>query len=79
MFKYGISYYTMEEGARKPQSGVDVRLLRPGADWQNGLRLIETENSGYYECMKMKPIAVSMRYGTTGAIPMEPLMARPVP
>lgn len=47
MFKYGISYYIMEEGARKPQSGVDVRLIRPGADWQSGLRLIETENSGY--------------------------------
>jgi hypothetical protein len=32
MFKYGISYYIMEEGVRKPQSGVDARLLRPGAD-----------------------------------------------
>ncbi len=51
MFKYGISYYIMDDGVRKPQSGVDVRLLRPGADWQSGLRLIETENSGYYECL----------------------------
>lgn len=51
MFKYGISYYVMDDGARKPQSGVDVRLLRPRADWQSELRLIETENSGYYECL----------------------------
>lgn len=51
MFKYGISYYIMEEGARKPQSGVDIRLIRPGADWQNGIRLNETDNSGYYECL----------------------------
>ncbi|MDP3115331.1 MAG: hypothetical protein Q8M98_11260, partial [Candidatus Cloacimonadaceae bacterium] len=49
MFKYGISYYIMEEGARKPQSGVDIRLIRPGADWQSGLKLNETENSGYYQ------------------------------
>lgn len=26
----------MEDGVRKPQSGVDIRLLRPGADWQSG-------------------------------------------
>ncbi len=39
----------MGEGFRKPQSGVDIRLLRPGADWQSGLMLNETENSGYYE------------------------------
>jgi len=51
MYKFAIGYYIMEGTARKPQSGVDVRLLRPGADWQNGLRLIETENSGYYECL----------------------------
>lgn len=51
MFKYGISYYIMEDGIRKPQSGVDIRLLRPGADWQSGRKLIETENSGYYDCL----------------------------
>jgi len=51
MFKYGISYYIMEDGIRKPQSGVDIRLLRPGADWQTGKRMIETENSGYYDCL----------------------------
>jgi hypothetical protein len=51
MFKYGISYYIMDDGVRKPQSGVDIRLLRPGADWQNGLKLNETDSSGYYECI----------------------------
>jgi hypothetical protein len=51
MFKYGISYYTMEDGIRIPQSGVTVRLLRPGAEWYNGIKLYETENSGYYECL----------------------------
>jgi len=51
MFKYGISYYTVENGERKPESGVDVRLLRPGADWQTGIPLIETGDTGYYECL----------------------------
>ncbi|MFA4959484.1 MAG: hypothetical protein WC535_06310 [Candidatus Cloacimonas sp.] len=50
MFKYGISYYTVENGERKPESGIDVRLLRPGADWQTGIPLIETGDTGYYEC-----------------------------
>ena len=50
MFKYGIRYYTVENGERKPESGVDVRLLRPGADWQTGIPLIETGDTGYYEC-----------------------------
>jgi hypothetical protein len=50
MFKYGISYYTAEQDGRKPQSGLDVRLLRPGGDWQTGIPLIETGESGYYEC-----------------------------
>ncbi|GEM_PF-6865723 len=31
MYKFAISYYTMEGNARKPQSGVDVRILRPGS------------------------------------------------
>lgn len=30
MYKYGISYYYMDGSIRKPRSGVDVRLLRPG-------------------------------------------------
>lgn len=51
MYRYGISYYTAEEDGRKPQSGLDVRLLRPGADWQTGIPLIETGKSGYYECL----------------------------
>ncbi|GAB1467723.1 hypothetical protein MASR2M64_04060 [Candidatus Cloacimonadota bacterium] len=50
MYKYGISYYKMELGERVPLTGVDVRLLRPGADWVDGLLLTETETSGYYEC-----------------------------
>lgn len=41
----------MEEGVRKPQSGVDICLLRPGADWQSGRKFIGTENSGYIECL----------------------------
>lgn len=50
MYKYGISYYKMELGERVPLSGVDVRLLRPGAAWGEGVLLSETETSGYYEC-----------------------------
>jgi hypothetical protein len=50
MFKYGISYYTVENGERKPESGLDVRLLRPGGNWQTGIPLIETGDTGYYEC-----------------------------
>ena len=39
----------MEEGVRKPQPGVEIRLLRPGDDWQSGTKLIETENLGCYD------------------------------
>ncbi len=40
----------MEGTERKPQSGVDIRLLRPGQSWAEGKHLIETTpNSGYYE------------------------------
>ena len=50
MYKFAISYYTMEGTERKPQSGVDIRLLRPGQSWAEGKHLIEsTPNSGYYE------------------------------
>jgi len=50
MYKFAIGYYTMEGTARKPQSGVDIRLLRPGQSWVDGRHLIETTpNSGYYE------------------------------
>jgi hypothetical protein len=51
MFKYGISYYTAEQDGRQPQSGLDVRLLRPGGDWQTGIPLNETGDTGYYECL----------------------------
>ena len=50
MFKYGISYYTVANGDRKPESDVDVRLLSLGGDWRDGIPLVETEESGYYEC-----------------------------
>lgn len=49
MYKFAISYYTMEGTERKPQSGVDIRLLRPGQAWAEGKQLIETvPDSGYY-------------------------------
>jgi hypothetical protein len=40
----------MEDGQRVPLSGVDVRLLSPGASWDDGILLIEKETSGFYEC-----------------------------
>ncbi|MBW6514415.1 MAG: hypothetical protein K0B87_06630 [Candidatus Syntrophosphaera sp.] len=50
MYKFAIGYYTMEGTIRKPRTGVDVRLLRPGQTWAEGKRLIETvPDSGYYE------------------------------
>ena len=50
MYKFAIGYYTMEGTTRKPQSGLDIRLLRPGQSWAEGKHLIETTpNSGYYE------------------------------
>jgi len=50
MYKFAIGYYTMEGTARKPQSGLDIRLLRPGQSWSEGKHLIETiPDSGYYE------------------------------
>jgi len=50
MYKFAIGYYTMEGTARKPQSGLDIRLLRPGQSWAEGKHLIETvPDSGYYE------------------------------
>ena len=50
MYKFAIGYYIMEGTERKPQSGVDIRLIRPGQSWAEGKHLIETTpNSGYYE------------------------------
>ena len=50
MYKFAIGYYTMEGTERKPQSGVDIRLLRPGQSWAEGKHLSETvPDSGYYE------------------------------
>ncbi len=47
--QYGLSYYTGEGGVRTPQSGLQVRLVRPGGEWDTGIDLIEKEQTGYYE------------------------------
>lgn len=50
MYKFGISYYSMQAGARIPLSGIDVRILRPGQSWAQGMPLAESSpESGYYE------------------------------
>ncbi len=51
MYKYGITYHTIENGARVPDTGREVRLVRPGKAWADGIPLIETGSSGYYEIM----------------------------
>jgi hypothetical protein len=54
MYKFGISYYIMSAFSRIPLSNVDIRLVRPGADFGSGVRLKETpEGSGYYETDKL--------------------------
>lgn len=47
--KYGLSYYTSAGDSRVPQSGLQVRLVRPGGDWATGLPLVEKETTGFYE------------------------------
>lgn len=50
MYKYGISYYKMESGAKVPHSGLNVRLLRPGQTWPEGIVLAENQaGSGHYD------------------------------
>jgi len=50
MYKYGISYYKMEGGAKVPHSGLNVRLLRPGQTWQEGIVLSENQaGRGHYD------------------------------
>lgn len=49
MYKYGISYYKEEGGVKVPLSGLDVRILRPGGDWELAIPLIELGVTGYYE------------------------------
>lgn len=50
MYKYGISYYEVVEGARVPVSDLTVKLVRPGGDWAIGLVMTESlDASGYYE------------------------------
>jgi len=50
MIQYGLSYYTAGSDSRQPQSGLQVRLVRPGGAWASGIPLTETNNTGYYEC-----------------------------
>lgn len=51
MYIYGIAYYEMDGSDRVPISGLDVRLVRPGDDWGNGIQMYEMAvGSGYYEC-----------------------------
>lgn len=50
MYKFGISYYQMNGAVRVPISNLEVRLVRPGKTFDDGIRLIEyLPESGYYE------------------------------
>lgn len=52
MYKYGISLYQIDDGVRIPHSGVDVRLVRPGYTFDDGIQLTEgVAGSAYYECV----------------------------
>jgi len=54
MYKFGISYYIMSAYSRIPLSNVDVRLVRPGDVFSNGIKCKETpQGSGYYETDKL--------------------------
>jgi hypothetical protein len=54
MYKFGISYYIMSALNRIPLSNVDIRLVRPGADFASGIKLKEApQGSGYYETDKL--------------------------
>lgn len=54
MYKFGISYYIMSALNRIPLSNVDIRLVRPGADYASGIKCKETpQGSGYYETDKL--------------------------
>lgn len=54
MYKFGISYYIMSALNRIPLSNVDVRLVRLGGDYANGIKCKETpQGSGYYESDKL--------------------------
>ena len=55
MYKFGISYYIMSAASRIPLSNVDIRLVRPGADFESGIKLREVKDtSGYYETDTLK-------------------------
>ncbi len=50
MIKYGLTYYTAGTSGREPQSGLQVRLVRPGGTWATGIELVEKAQTGFYEC-----------------------------
>jgi hypothetical protein len=50
MYRFGIVFYKQSGPSRIPQTGLEIRLVRPGDDWDNGVILKENlEGSGYYE------------------------------
>jgi len=50
MYRFGISYYEMVNGVRHPISNLEVKLVRPGSDFDHGIRMHELyPDSGYYE------------------------------
>ncbi len=50
MYRYGISYFRIENGQRVPITGLEVRLVKPRLGWETGIVLKETgQNSGFYE------------------------------
>ncbi|MDP3114462.1 MAG: hypothetical protein Q8M98_06770 [Candidatus Cloacimonadaceae bacterium] len=50
MYRFGISYYIMSAANRIPLTGVTIRLVRPGATFANGIKVLENPSgSGYYE------------------------------
>lgn len=48
MYKYGIAYFTYAEDERVPVTGLDVRLVEAGGDYELGLVLVESGETGYY-------------------------------
>lgn len=54
IWRYAIAYYQTQGANRVPLPGLDVRLVRPGGAWLDGL--ISTEVApGYYEAATADP------------------------
>ena len=49
-YRYGLAYYSAQGTDRVPVTGLQVRLVRPGASWNAGLACSETA-PGYYEAV----------------------------